>query len=182
MAWKSIEDERDALNLDPFQANQARTRREGAEETIKRRIPETFQWLLVPVQPDPKAARRWQETRLQGPEPLAVRASKKLKDDGLLITRYAGTVLRMELDHVPLWRGDHVTIKQLAEDFAQYLYLPRLTDTDVLLGAIRDGVASFTWRTRRLPMPRAGMPSNSASVGYEPGRSAASRWRARAYW
>lgn len=39
----------------------------------------------------------------------------------------------MELDKVPLWRGDHVTLKQLVEDFAQYLYLPRLKDSDVLL-------------------------------------------------
>ncbi len=52
----------------------------------------------------------------------------------------------MELDRIPLWRGDHVAVKQLAEDFAQYLYLPRLKDTDVLLGAIREGLALLTWR------------------------------------
>jgi hypothetical protein len=27
---------------------------------------------------------------------------------------------------VPLWRGDHVAIKQLVDDFARYPYLPRL--------------------------------------------------------
>jgi predicted AAA+ superfamily ATPase len=36
LAWKSIEDERETLNLDAFQANQARTKREQAEETIER--------------------------------------------------------------------------------------------------------------------------------------------------
>jgi hypothetical protein len=46
---------------------------------------------------------------------------------------------------VPLWRGDSVSVKQLAEDFAQYLYLPRLRDTAVLLAAVGDGVASLTW-------------------------------------
>ena len=51
----------------------------------------------------------------------------------------------MELDKIPLWRGDHVGLKQLAEDFAQYLYLPRLKDTDVLLGAVREGLALLTW-------------------------------------
>ena len=51
----------------------------------------------------------------------------------------------MELDRVPLWRGDHVAIKQLVEDFARYLYLPRLKDSSVLLGAIRDGLALLTW-------------------------------------
>ena len=51
----------------------------------------------------------------------------------------------MELDRVPLWRGDHVTIKQIVEDFARYLYLPRLRDSTVLLNAISAGVALLTW-------------------------------------
>jgi predicted AAA+ superfamily ATPase len=146
LAWKSIEDEKEELNLDAFQANQAKTRREGADETIRQRIPETYQWLLVPGQPDPKADVEWEEIRLQGPDALAVRASKRLRSDMLLIPLFAGTLLRRELDRIPLWRGDHVSLKQLAEDFAQYLYLPRLKTIDVLLGAARDGVGLLTWR------------------------------------
>lgn len=58
---------------------------------------------------------------------------------------FGPTLLRMELDRVPLWRGDHVEVKQLVEDFAGYLYLPRFKDSSVLLGAIRDGIALLTW-------------------------------------
>ena len=87
----------------------------------------------------------WKALRLSGQDPLAVRASKKLKNDESLITSFAATRLRMELDRIPLWRGDHVAIKQLAEDFARYPYLPRLKDSSVLLGAIRDGLALLTW-------------------------------------
>jgi hypothetical protein len=36
-------------------------------------------------------------------------------------------------------------VKQLVEDFARYLYLPRLKDSVVLLDAIRDGVNLLTW-------------------------------------
>ena len=71
--------------------------------------------------------------------------ARSCKSDELLLTSFAATRLRMELDRVPLWRGDHVAIKQLAEDFARYLYLPRLKDSAVLLGAIRDGVSLLTW-------------------------------------
>ena len=46
---------------------------------------------------------------------------------------------------MPLWRGDHVAIKQLVEDFARYLYLPRLKEPAVLLEAIRDGLRLLTW-------------------------------------
>ena len=74
-----------------------------------------------------------------------MRASKKLRKDELLLAGLAGTRLRMELDRVPLWRGDHVPIKQLAEDFARYLYLPRVADTQVLLNAITDGLSLLTW-------------------------------------
>ncbi|MBA2447798.1 MAG: hypothetical protein H0V51_07215 [Chloroflexi bacterium] len=50
-------------------------------------------------------------------------------------------LLRQELNRIPLWRGDHVGVKQLRDDFAQYLYRPRLRDSEVLLEAVRDGTA-----------------------------------------
>jgi hypothetical protein len=57
-----------------------------------------------------------------------------------LITEFAPSRLRMELDRIPLWRGDHVGLKQLWEDFTQYLYLPRLKDVSVLIGAVQSGL------------------------------------------
>jgi hypothetical protein len=74
-----------------------------------------------------------------------VRASKKLRNDELLVTAFAGTSLRRELDRIPLWRGNHVGLKQLAEDFARYVYLPRLADPAVLFSAVRDGLGLLTW-------------------------------------
>jgi predicted AAA+ superfamily ATPase len=146
LAWTSIWDERETLNLDPFQTRQADTKRKGADETVKARIPETYQWLLVPGQPDPRGAVGWTEIRLHGQDGLAARAARKLKSEEHLFVQLGGTRLRLELDRVPLWRGDNVSIKQLAEDMARYLYLPRLRDEDVLLAAIRDGVVSLTWQ------------------------------------
>ncbi len=147
IAWSSICDDRETLNLDTFQTKQAETKCAGAEETVQARIPETYQWLIVPGQPDPKGAVEWTEIRLQGQDTLAVRASKKLRNEELLMTQLGGIRLRHELDRVPLWRGDHVGVKQLAEDVARYLYLPRLKDEDVLVAAIRDGVGQLTWKT-----------------------------------
>ncbi|MGH9455852.1 MAG: ATP-binding protein, partial [Terriglobia bacterium] len=148
LAWKSIEAERESLNLDAFQSNQAKTKREQSEETVEQRVPETYIWLLVPGQgkQDPNAPVDWGEMRLQGQDALAVRASKKLKNEELLIIQFAGTRLRLELDRIPLWRGDHVSLKQLATDFSKYLYLPRLKDSDVLLDSMRDGLHLLTWQ------------------------------------
>jgi len=145
LAWESILAEKVTLNLDPQQVKQAETQKAAADGAVTARLPETYQWLLAPVQTTPQAAIEWQALRLSGQDALAVRASKKLKSDELLITGFAPTRLRMELDRVPLWRGDHVAIKQLVEDFARYIYLPRLKGSSVLVGAIRDGLALLTW-------------------------------------
>jgi hypothetical protein len=74
-----------------------------------------------------------------------VRASKKLRGDELLLTTMAGSILRKHLDDVPLWRGDHVAVRQLVDDFARYLYLPRLQTSSVLVESIRSGLALLTW-------------------------------------
>jgi hypothetical protein len=114
---------------------------------VNARLPETYQWILVPEQKTPQAAVEWQAVRLSGSNALAVRASKKLRSDESLVTSLGSTILRKHLDDVPLWRGEHVPVKQLVEDFARYLYLPRLVTTEVLARAISDGVALLTWRS-----------------------------------
>ena len=119
LAWESILAEKVALNLDPQQVKQAETQKLAADGTVTARLPETYQWLLVPVQATPQTPVTWQALRLTGQDALAVRASKKLRSDDLLVTTLAGTMLRMWLDKIPLWRGDHVTVRQLVEDFRE---------------------------------------------------------------
>jgi hypothetical protein len=147
LAWESIVADKETLNLDPNQVRQAETQRQAADGAVTARLPETYQWLLVPEQVKPQSPITWQATRLSGHDALAVRASKKLRNDELLITTLGSTILRKHLDEVPLWRGEHVAVKQLVEDFARYLYLPRLAGPEVLVQAICDGVALLTWRS-----------------------------------
>ena len=147
LAWKSIENDakQENLNLDTFQRNQAKTKAADAEKTLASRIPEAYQWLLIPSQPDPRGEVMWEETRLTAKEGLVTRAAKRLKNEDSLITVLAGTLLKRELDRIPLWRGEHVGLKQLSEDFASYLYLPRLKSSNVLLEAVKSGLGLLTW-------------------------------------
>ena len=147
LAWKSIETEKETLNLDTFQSRQAETKRAQFDEVVSHRIAETFTWVLLPSQSPEGPSVSWEESRVSGPDPLAVRVSKKLRKEEGLITEYSGARLRMDLDRVPLWRGDHVTLKQLWSDYSQYLYLPRLRDSAVLVDAVRSGIALLTWAT-----------------------------------
>jgi predicted AAA+ superfamily ATPase len=149
LAWESILAEKDTLNLDPHQVRQAEQRKQAADGVVAARIPETYQWLLVPDQATAQDAVTWQATRLTGEKALAVRASTKLRGDDRLVVHLAGTSLRTELDRQDrmLWRGaSHVSIRQLIEDFASYVYLPRLRDSSVLLNAVWDGLGLFTWQ------------------------------------
>lgn len=145
LAWESVLSDQKHLDLSPFQVTQAETQKTAADRAVAARLPETYQWLLVPVQATPQAPITWEAVRLSGTDALAARASKKLRADEHYLTSFAPSRLKMELDRVPLWRGDNVAVNQLAEDFARYLYLPRLKDSSVLLGAIRDGVGLLTW-------------------------------------
>lgn len=145
LAWDSILQEREVLNLDPHQTRTAEQQKAAADTTVSLRLLEAFQWLLVPEQPDPQGEVGWVPVRLQGAGNLVERASKKLVADGHLYTQLGGNVLRIQLDRVPLWRGDHVEARQLVEDFFRYVYLPRLRDPSVLVAAIEDGVRLLTW-------------------------------------
>jgi predicted AAA+ superfamily ATPase len=145
LAWDSILDEKEKLDLSPHQVKQAETQKTAADGAVTARLPETYQSLLVPTQANPQAPVSWQTIRLSGQDALAERASKKLKNDESLVVTFASSRLRMDMDRVPLWRGNHVAIRQLVDDFGRYLYLPRLQNTHVLLNAIRAGLALLTW-------------------------------------
>jgi hypothetical protein len=145
LAWKSIVGEADVLDLGKHQRGQAETQLKSAESIVLARIPETYQWILVPVQANPQALVTFQATRLSGSDALAVRASKKLRSEELLVTSLGPTILRKHLDDVPLWPEGRVSVRQLIDYFATYIYLPRLAGPDVLLGAIRGGLALLTW-------------------------------------
>lgn len=145
LAWQSILNEQQSLNLTHYQIAQAETQKKAADGAVTARLPETWQWLLVPVQKSPSEPVIWEALRLSGADALAVRASKKLRSEELFLTSYGPTPLRMVLDRIPLWRGDHVQVRQLVDDFARYLYLPRLKDSQVLLHAISAGFTLLTW-------------------------------------
>jgi len=145
LAWRSILDEKDKLNLDPHQVRQAEMQLEEAHKTVEARLPETYQWLLVPEQRSKQGPLTWQAIRLTGSDALANRAGQKLRANDMLVEQLGGTVLRRYLDDIPLWRGNHVPIRQLIEDFASYPYLQRVIGPGVLSQAISSGLALPDW-------------------------------------
>lgn len=157
--------------LDPYQKNQAETRRVDAERTVALRLAEAYQWLLAPSQPQPNGPMVWETTQADGQGGLVERASHKLVHTGGLYANYPPVLLPLKLDGplAPLWEAGHVTVNQLWEASTRYLYLHRLRDIEVLCTCVAKAPASTTWATDGLAMAEAYEPSGRTYVGLAAG-------------
>ena len=150
LAWDSIVNEKEGLNLDVFQSNQATAKRKQTHDIVDSLIKETYQWLLIPRHnPDatnPHEAIVWSESRLQGQDSPILRASRKAVHEEHLITHYAGSRLRLEALDLYLWKDTNfISVKKLWSYLTNYLYLPRLKNEQVLLDAFHEGASGLLW-------------------------------------
>lgn len=145
LAWRSISDDREQLNLDMAQQRETDQSLRRADQTLSTRIQEAYSWLLAP-RIDLLAGSmeiEWEIDRIAGgSEDVVHKAAGKLLSNEAAITQWAPALLRMELDKV-LWKDRRdIQIKVLWEYLCTYCYLPRLASYDVLEAAIRQGLAS----------------------------------------
>ncbi|MGS0745921.1 DUF499 domain-containing protein [Syntrophomonas erecta subsp. sporosyntropha] len=145
IAWKSIKDDSEDLNLDAAQNRETQNNLLRANETVDARIKEAYCWLLVPYI-DKNADMKtivWDAITIRGGnESIIQKATKKMRQNEAIIEHWAPALLRMELDNI-LWReSDNIAIKKLWEYLCTYCYLPRLASENVLIDAIQTGVNS----------------------------------------
>lgn len=143
LAWKSVNRDKEGLNLNSFDRQQVETSLRRSDEMVASRMTETFIWLLVPAQDNLEIPTiTWNQTRINGSGDLSLpeRVSRRLGDDGQLITKWSPVGLKIELDKL-LWKEkNHIDIRTLWEYICTYLYLPRLANENVLMTAISDGL------------------------------------------
>ena len=142
LAWQSIKNDSQDLNLDAAQNRETENSLKRSDETVALRLSETWCWLLTPAiaRSDMKTV-EWEKTRLSGgTEGIINRVGKKLLENETVIDKWAPALLLMELDSL-LWKdADSLQIKKLWEYLCTYCYLPRLSDYSVLEKAIQEGV------------------------------------------
>jgi predicted AAA+ superfamily ATPase len=143
IAWKTIEEEKEILNLDEHQRAQAKNKKSHFHEVINLRLLESYEWLLVPKQSGTSEV-EWENYRLNtvSGSDFIERASRKLVSEGKLIIKWAPALLKRELDQY-MWKEQlHLPTKQIWNYLTQYLYLPRIRDEQVLRKTIEDGVVA----------------------------------------
>ena len=143
LAWSSILTDKKSLNLDQFQLAQTETKKDELNRTVDIRIGATWIHALAPVQLDPADGVTWEEVRVTGNDSLAKRTGAKLVLDEALLPNIGGVRLRMTLDRFLWTERNHVTVGELCEWFARYLYLPRVKSRETVVEAVRDGATAL---------------------------------------
>ena len=154
LAWQSIvSDVREArLNLDQLQSRQASKSFEDANDALARMIKETYKWLLAPMQEATSAKDGkggiseviWEHHPIN---PATINRTQEieriLKDNELLITEWSPIHLADQLRKW-FWKEDVPVVGALNvwQKSCCYLYLPRLSNSNVFSQALAAGAGS----------------------------------------
>ncbi|MBU0995376.1 MAG: DUF499 domain-containing protein [Proteobacteria bacterium] len=148
LAWLSIVDDKDALNLDQHRIKEATKNRNDYDERLNGVISQTYKWVLAPNQGiNPKGGLgnfHWEEQKVTTTETNIVPAIIHiLAENEILIPRWAPIHLNNQLQK---WyfkedRKD-VGLKAIWNDFCRYTYMPRLVDENVLRETVAAGIES----------------------------------------
>ena len=126
------------LNLDAHQTTQAKVAATKATKPSVFALPTTNG--ADPRQDDLMGPIELDAVRLDSSGDIGERASCKMVNDGTLAERYPAVMLRHQLDTTLASRWEVRRLcRRLWDDYAKYVYLPRLRDIDVLLAAVETG-------------------------------------------
>ena len=145
LAWVSIQQDSEDLNLDAAQVRETANSVTRCDQTINVRILETYCHLLVPYidrEVDLKTV-IWDVISIRGgTDSIVTKAAHKMQQNEQLITQWAPALLLMQMDSL-LWREtSDISVGELWKMLCTYCYLPRLANYDVLAQAIQNGVNS----------------------------------------
>ena len=146
LAWKSIDADKEMLNLDQQQAKQVATNLKKAEEVVQARLQECYSWIIYPAQANPPSFElQYKCERIKGSGgTFYQRAYQRLTSSEALITVWDPDMMVQGLGEF-LWEGKaHLTTTKLWANLTNYCYLPRLLNREVLKATLEHGVSKPT--------------------------------------
>lgn len=144
LAWKSIDHDKDGLNLDARQVKETNENIKKLEGSIAEHVIEAWCVVLAPFTDNKNDTRNidWDKPKPIGKDKNIVSgAAERLKANGLLITHWDSSMLKKSLDEY-VWQenSDGVAIKTLWEYLCSYCYFSRLANYRVLEETVKSGV------------------------------------------
>lgn len=139
LAWDSIHQQSEQLDLRHSDIALARRNRGEAEQTMKTRLRETWCYLIYPARESAQVGVEWTIRRISTQDSPLDQASKKLTSDNALFQELGPHSLDRHLQNI--WNDrPHLPLKELWEYMNRYIYLPRLKDQSVLISAVRSAI------------------------------------------
>ncbi|WP_421076873.1 DUF499 domain-containing protein [Microbacterium sp. IO18] len=141
LGWKRVQATSDSLNLSTQQRKQTDEWVTRLNQTVSDRIRETFAWALYPEQFDPTKPFEIVSEKVpdSAGRSLAERVGAKLGRDDQLVTELGAPILGATLHEElgTLWSSAReMSVGELWGYFTRYVYLPRLTNREVLESAL----------------------------------------------
>ncbi len=141
LAWKSIERQKEELNLDATQLKEASKQVKEYTQKLSASLGSVYKYLLVPEAKTEEEV--WTSYKLSDEENLVLKAADIAKENDCGIEKYAPQFLKDILNQY-FWKDSNrreLQIKYLWDNFfSRYLYLPKLANEQVLLDTIQEGV------------------------------------------
>lgn len=143
MAWKSIQDEQDNLNLDKLQLKEVKKNLEIEEGNVNSSLVNTYSRVLVPSIDTVTGLTEieWSAFKTQGYEGSIIqKAAAVCRGEEAVIVSWAPMLLRLTLMQYFWDKGSDISISDVWKSLCSYLYLPRLKDFEVFKNCVVEGV------------------------------------------
>ena len=151
LAWRSIVEDKNALNLTPYDVEQAGASKHNAESKFQGMLNQVFKWILAPRKESggttAAAAVEWDSYSVDvAPGNRMSTILDKCNDEEVVNARYAPFMLKRKLEQTffaPRENGEllpHVAVSEVWQACCRYLDWPRLTNKGVLLDTIVQGL------------------------------------------
>ncbi|MDR0630682.1 MAG: DUF499 domain-containing protein, partial [Holosporales bacterium] len=148
LAWKTILEDSETLNLDEIQKKEAIREINTNESTMLHRLVECYRWLLIPEtdKEHPDKAIEFEQIRLTADSEdinsIIENAKNRLIQDQKIICSYSPLFLKKVLDTLLWQENDSISIEKIWNTFTSYCYMPKLSNFTVLENTIREGLRS----------------------------------------
>lgn len=147
LAWRDIAEDIDEgkLNLDLFQAKNAKRYADHADRNLKQLVRETYKWLVCPMQDDARERQiQWEVVAVSTQAPqLRAEIQNKLLEEEWVTQTWSPILLKELLERWYFKEGiAEVSARKVFQDTCHYLYLPRLINEQVFHETVAQALAS----------------------------------------
>ncbi len=149
LGWRTLVESPATARLEPRYLARARAHLAKCTERLDNALREAYSWSLVPTQAGPESSVEWREALTTGDGTLPERTANALASLGLLHVDDLG--LADEIGKARPWLGNSIpNAGLLVEEFARNVYLPRVSDEQLLQTVLQSAISASIQPQSRL--------------------------------